>query len=169
VDLGDFKDSYVIPEGGTNLLAVKGVSDFAKKIGEQFDYLCCPVGTGGTLAGLIDAFGDSKMILGFSVLKGGQFLADDIRNLVQPNDKSNWQLIHDYHFGGYAKTTSPLNHFVNEFAIAHQVPLEFIYTGKMLAGVFDLISKGFFTRGTTILAIHTGGLQNANGPAQLAV
>lgn len=158
--LSQFKDYYSIPEGGSNFFAVKGISEFAKKLGEEFDYLCCPVGTGGTLAGLIGTLEGSKKIVGFPVLKGSHFLIDEIKNLiVEKNKSSNWQLIYDYHFGGYAKATPELFQFIEAFNSSHNVPLEFIYTGKMMAGIYDLISKGFFRRGATILAIHTGGLQ----------
>ncbi len=158
--LTGFQDFYTLPEGGSNLLAVKGVSEFAKILGNEFDYLCCPVGTGGTLAGLIVGMEGKKDIVGFPVLKGSHFLVDEIKNLIPGESKSSgWLLIHDYHFGGYAKATSELLQFINTFKNNHDVPLEPIYTGKMMAGIYDLISKGFFKRGTTILAVHTGGLQ----------
>jgi 1-aminocyclopropane-1-carboxylate deaminase len=160
--VNELEECYAIPEGGSNLLAVKGVSEFGKKLGGNFDYLCCPVGTGGTLAGLIDAVDNTKTILGFSALKGGQLLTEEIKKLL-PNQEQNcrWELIHDYHFGGYAKATVELLRFIDAFKTLHRVPLEFVYTGKMLAGIFDLISKGFFKRGATILVIHTGGLQGS--------
>jgi 1-aminocyclopropane-1-carboxylate deaminase len=158
--VSQFKDYYSIPEGGSNFLAVKGIGEFAEKLGEEFDYLCCPVGTGGTLAGLISGLDDSKKIVGFPILKGAHFLMDEIKNLIVDKNKAmNWQLVFDYHFGGYAKATPELFKFIDAFNASHNIPLEFIYTGKMMAGIYDLISKGFFQRGATILAIHTGGLQ----------
>ena len=86
--LSQFKDYYSIPEGGSNFFAVKGICEFAKKLGEEFDYLCCPVGTGGTLAGLISALDDSKKIVGFPVIKGAHFLVDEITNLIEDKNKS---------------------------------------------------------------------------------
>jgi 1-aminocyclopropane-1-carboxylate deaminase len=153
-------DIYFLPEGGSNKLAVKGVVDFAAKLESNFDYLCCPVGTGGTLAGLIEGLPSSKKILGFPALKGAEFLKNEIKDLMEHKlNNSNWELIQDYHFGGYAKATQPLRRFIEYFHKSQNVPLEFIYTGKMMAGIYDLIEKGFFQRGTTIMAIHTGGIR----------
>jgi 1-aminocyclopropane-1-carboxylate deaminase len=155
-----FNNYYLIPEGGSNLLAIKGVKEFARSLDVDFQYICCPVGTGGTLAGLIEGLPAAKCIVGFPVLKGAQFLLDDIKNLsMNSREKSNWHLMFDYHFGGYAKSTARLTAFLDEFNSLHSIPLDKIYTGKMMAGVYDLMSKGFFERGTKILVLHTGGLQ----------
>jgi 1-aminocyclopropane-1-carboxylate deaminase len=157
--LKNFKDFYLIPEGGSNSLAVKGVSEFGKKLTVDYDYLCCAVGTGGTLAGLIEGVDASKKIIGFPVLKDGKFLINEIKNLsVKSRSSSNWELIYDYHFGGYAKKTNQLLAFIENFKIQYKVPLEFVYTGKMMAGIYDLVGKRFFRSGSTILAIHSGGL-----------
>jgi 1-aminocyclopropane-1-carboxylate deaminase len=159
----------VIPEGGSNILAVKGVMEFVQKLGDDYDYLCCPVGTGGTLAGLVRGADRSKKIVGFSALKGGQFLSGEIQKLGtgQKMEDTKWQLMHDFHFGGYAKTTPELLKFIEQFYRDHALPLDFIYTGKMMAGIYDLIRKGFFPKGATILALHTGGLQSMNIPATI--
>lgn len=157
---------YLIPEGGTNELAVKGCSEIPFKINIEYDYLCCACGTGGTLAGLIAGANRGKKILGFSVLKGGGFLKDDIHSLLEKytnNTYNNWDINLDYHFGGYAKINKELVQFIDEFKKTQNIPLEPIYTGKMLYGIFDLAKKGFFKRGTIIIAIHTGGLQGLSG------
>ncbi|MBL7839040.1 MAG: 1-aminocyclopropane-1-carboxylate deaminase/D-cysteine desulfhydrase [Cyclobacteriaceae bacterium] len=151
-----FGDFYLIPEGGTNVLAVKGATEFAQTLNMDFDYICCPVGTGGTLAGLIEELPEKKVI-GFSVLKGGEFLTEDIQALTSV--KGNWSVMTDYHFGGYAKTNSALEQFIRTFEAKHAILLDRVYTGKMMAGIFDLIQKRHFVKGNTILAIHTGGLQ----------
>lgn len=151
-----FGDFYLIPEGGTNILAVKGATEFAQTLNTDFDYVCCPVGTGGTLAGLIEGLPEKKVI-GFSVLKGGEFLVNDIQALTTV--KGNWNVVSDYHFGGYAKTNSALEQFIRTFEANHAILLDQVYTGKMMAGIYDLIQKGHFVKGNTILAIHTGGLQ----------
>ncbi|WP_276368111.1 pyridoxal-phosphate dependent enzyme [Chryseolinea sp. H1M3-3] len=162
--LDELEDPYVIPEGGSNLWAVKGVRDFADTLKCEYDYLCCPVGTGGTLAGLIEQVNVRKIILGFPVLKQADFLINEILNLSKKSkDATNWRLMYDYHFGGYAKTTSQLLEFIERFKLLHNIPLEFVYTAKMMMGVYDLIGKNFFKPGSTILAIHTGGLQLQNG------
>lgn len=156
-----FGEFYLIPEGGTNELAVKGCAEFAVQLNSEidFNYLCLPIGTGGTIAGIIEGLDSSKKIIGFPVLKGAEFLINDINQLLS-KPKNNWSLQLDYHFGGYAKTTLSLKKFIEEVRTTHQLPLDEVYTGKMLWGVFDLIKKGHFERGSNILALHTGGLQN---------
>ncbi|MBA4055887.1 MAG: 1-aminocyclopropane-1-carboxylate deaminase [Marivirga sp.] len=151
-----YGDFYLIPEGGSNALAVKGVEEFANTLDIEHDYLCCPVGTGGTLAGLIRGAKGRKKILGFSALKNGSFLQNEIMNLGSTYD--GWGLITDYHFGGYAKSTKELLAFIDDFKRLHGIPLEFIYSGKMIYGIFDLVQKGFFEKGSRLLAIHTGGI-----------
>ncbi|MEY4931618.1 MAG: hypothetical protein RI909_2342 [Bacteroidota bacterium] len=153
-----FGDFYLIPEGGTNELAVKGCAEFARQLNTEvdFDYLCLPIGTGGTIAGMMEGLDDSKKIIGFPSLKGATFLEKDIRNYTS---KQNGQLVYDYHFGGYAKVTSELTDFMNEFEKQFNIPLDPIYTAKMMFGVMDLIKKKFFESGSTILVVHTGGLQ----------
>ncbi|SDQ05252.1 1-aminocyclopropane-1-carboxylate deaminase/D-cysteine desulfhydrase [Flagellimonas zhangzhouensis] len=154
--LGDF---YLLPEGGTNALAVKGCEEILTDTDAQFDVICSAVGTGGTIAGLINAAKPHQTVLGFPALKG-DFLTEDIRSFVQ---NENWRLVTDYHFGGYAKVDENLVAFINQFKEATNIPLDPIYTGKMLFGIFDLIKQGVFTPGTQILAIHTGGLQGIKG------
>ena len=154
-----FGDVHVLPEGGTNALAVKGCSEILTKEDAQFDYICSAVGTGGTLTGLINAARPHQTVLGFPALKG-DFLIEEIRTFVH-NDR--WKLVTDYHFGGYAKVDRPLIDFINLFKSKTGIPLDPIYTGKMLFGIFDLVKKGVFPHGTQILAIHTGGLQGIKG------
>jgi len=154
-----FGDMYVLPEGGTNDLAVKGCMEILTEEDTIFDYICCAVGTGGTVAGLINAARPHQTVLGFPALKG-DFLTEEIRTFVH-NDR--WKLVTDYHFGGYAKVDRPLIDFINLFKSKTGIPLDPIYTGKMLFGIFDLVKKGVFPPGTQILAIHTGGLQGIKG------
>ena len=152
-----FGDFYLIPEGGSNALAVTGVAEFASLLNAPFDYLCCPVGTGGTLAGLIRGMKGEKKIIGFSVLKDGEFLNDIVKEMGC--EHSNWEINTKYHFGGYAKSTPALIQFIHDFKNQHNIPLEFVYTGKMFSGIIDLAQKGFFEKGSTLLAIHTGGIR----------
>ncbi len=152
-----FGDFYLIPEGGTNARAVKGCEKFAKTLADDFDYLCCSVGTGGTLAGLINAW-PAKTILGFSSLKGGEFLTEEVRQWLNTPSNS-WGIISDYHFGGYGKVNDELIAFQQKLVASHQLPMDSIYGSKMMYAIFSLASKQFFNRGSTILALHTGGLQ----------
>ena len=152
----DFGNYYIIPEGGSNALAVAGVKEFAASLPCDFDYICCPVGTGGTLAGLVAGFKGSSMIVGFSVLKNGSFLYDEVRRLGAEYD--NWTIRTEYDFGGYAKSTPWLSSFIDSFMNDHNIPIEPVYSGKMMAGIFDLLNKGFFKKDSRILALHTGGI-----------
>ena len=154
-----FGDFFLIPEGGTNELAIKGCEEILTEEDRQFDYICCAVGTGGTISGIINSALPHQKVLGFPALKG-DFLQDEIRIFVQ---NENWELITDYHFGGYGKVNEDLVHFINQFYIENQIPLDPIYTGKMVFGVLDLIQKNYFPAHSNILLIHTGGLQGIRG------
>jgi len=162
----NFGDFYLLPEGGTNELAVKGCSEIIKSIDIEFDYICCPCGTGGTLAGLVVGLNRNKFALGFAVLKGASFLKKDVSGLLKNSENDslmNWDINLDYHFGGYAKIAPSLIDFVNRFISGNNIPIEPIYTGKMLFGIYDLISKNYFNEGSRIVAVHTGGLQGLKG------
>lgn len=153
---GDF---YLLPEGGTNLFAVKGCEEILTEADAEFDFICCPVGTGGTISGLINSALTHQKILGFPALKG-DFLNEEIRKFAI---KENWELISDYHFGGYAKVSSELVDFINRFFVETKIPLDPIYTGKMVFGVIDLMQQHYFPTGSKILMIHTGGIQGIEG------
>ena len=161
-----FGKFYLIPEGGTNELAVKGCAEWGKKIIDEMsvDYLCLPVGTGGTMAGLVAGLAAKAELIGFSVLKDGAFLNEEVRRLLVDHcgrEYLNWSISIAYDLGGYAKTDKRLDDFIIFLAQNHAIPLEPVYTGKMMYGIFDLVSKGFFKKGSTILALHTGGLRAA--------
>ncbi|WP_347159539.1 1-aminocyclopropane-1-carboxylate deaminase/D-cysteine desulfhydrase [Pontibacter chitinilyticus] len=157
---------YLLPEGGTNLLAVKGCTEIVQDISITYDYICCAAGTGGTVAGIVAGLAGEKQVLVFPALKGGGFLRQEIEVLVQQysgHTYSNWQLLTDYHFGGYAKVKPELLAFIQAFQKRYHIPLEPIYTGKMLYGLFDLIQQSYFPKGSRIIAVHTGGLQGNAG------
>jgi len=155
----EFGDFYLVPEGGSNSLAVKGCEEILTEEDYGFDFICCAVGTGGTISGIINGSKSSQQILGFPALKG-HFLQEDISKFAT---KGNWKLITDYHFGGYAKINQDLVAFINQFKTLYNISLDPVYTGKMLFGIFDLIEKKFFPQGARILAVHTGGLQGIEG------
>jgi 1-aminocyclopropane-1-carboxylate deaminase len=155
----EFGTYYLIPEGGTNGLAIKGCEEILIESDSEFDYICCAVGTGGTISGIINSSKPHQKVLGFPALKG-DFLQDEIRNFVQ-ND--NWELITDFHFGGYAKVNEELILFINQFKLENQILLDPVYTAKMVFGVTDMIKKNYFAANSKILIIHTGGLQGING------
>lgn len=154
-----FGSFYLVPEGGTNEFAIIGCEEILTPADSEYDYVCCAVGTGGTISGVINSSFEGQKILGFPALKGG-FLQKDIRNFAK---KDNFSLINEYHFGGYGKVTSELIEFINSFYQKYKIPLDPIYTGKMVFGVIDLIQKNYFPKNAKILLIHTGGLQGVAG------
>ncbi len=154
-----FGSFYLVPEGGTNDLAVKGCEEILTELDADFDFVCCAVGTGGTISGLINSALPHQKVLGFPALKG-DFLQDEIRNFVQ---NKNWELQTDYHFGGYGKVTTEFIEWMNWFYAQTGIPLDPIYTGKMVFGVMDLIQRNYFPPNSKILMIHTGGLQGIAG------
>lgn len=155
-----FGDFYLVPEGGTNQLAVKGCEEILSIEDEKFDYICSAIGTGGTISGLINASEPHQKVIGFPALKG-DFLTKEIAQYVGVKD--NWELNTNYHFDGYAKYNADLISFINWFYKETQISLDPIYTGKMLFGIVDLIKKNYFSAGSKILAIHTGGIQGVHG------
>ncbi len=159
----EFGNIYILPEGGTNERAVKGCEEILGKHTQEFDFICCPVGTGGTISGIINSAENHQKILGFPALKDSDFLNDEIKKHTK---RSNFELIQDFHFGGYAKTTSELLEFINVFKDEFDVTLDAVYTGKMMFGIYQLIQNGFFQEGSKILAIHTGGIQGNDGMNQ---
>lgn len=159
----EFGDFYLVPEGGTNELAVQGCEEILTNEDEKFDYICCAVGTGGTISGLINSAKNHQKVIGYPALKG-DFLVEEIKPYLKGNE--NWSLQNKYHFGGYGKYTEELIRCINEFKEQTGVLLDPIYTGKMLFGILDLVAKDIFPRNSKILAIHTGGLQGITGVNQ---
>uniref|UniRef100_UPI0031D023AD 1-aminocyclopropane-1-carboxylate deaminase/D-cysteine desulfhydrase n=1 Tax=Acinetobacter sp. TaxID=472 RepID=UPI0031D023AD len=151
-----YPQALIIPEGGSNALALQGTQEILTEDDrENYDVICCAVGTGGTIAGLIESSSDRQHVLGFSALKG-DFLKQDIQ---QWTERQNWSLTDAYSCGGYAKTSPALLQFMQKFEQQYRIPLEQVYTAKMMMGLFDLMQRQHFPEHTRILAIHTGGLQ----------
>jgi 1-aminocyclopropane-1-carboxylate deaminase len=152
-----FGEFYLLPEGGSNALAVKGCREIVPEIDEDFDVICCPVGTGGTLAGIAASLPPGKRAIGFSALKGGaQFLPAEVRRLQGADVTANVTIIDDYAFGGFAKRTPELDEFIEEFREAHGIDLEWVYVAKMLYGIHALVDNGTFASGGTVVAVITG-------------
>ncbi len=159
LDLPGLKpQQYWLPEGGAQALALSGLAELVEEIEIAYDYLCVPCGTGATLAGLIAATEDHVSLLGFAALKNAGFLNTDVSTLLKQS-KSNWHINLDYHFGGFASSTAELLSFMSAFEAKTTIQLEPVYTGKMMYALYDLISKGHFSTGQRIIAVHTGGLQ----------
>lgn len=159
----EYPHCFIIPEGGTNDLAVRGVIEWAKSLGlPGVDYLFMPVGTGGTMAGFIAGTAPHVKVCGISVLRNASYLEGRISSMLADfgSDRDEWLILHDYHHGGYARTSPALLQFIHHMKTLHELPLEPVYTGKMFYALFKEIEKGTFPVGSTLLAIHTGGLQN---------
>ena len=165
----EFGAVYVIPEGGSNALAVKGCAEIVDNINIEYDVICCACGTGGTIAGIISS--TNKQVLGFPALKGGEFLIEDIQQLLlkyeerfnKEIENTSWELTTDYHFGGYAKIKPELVAFVKAFKTENKIELDLIYTGKMLFGLYDMIQTSNQFDSKTIVVVHTGGIQGNKG------
>jgi len=157
------ENSYLIPEGGANELGVKGCKEIIDSVGINFDYITCACGTGTTLSGIAQSLNNNQKAMGFQVLKSEGYIKKEVEKWLNENDRNNWIINEDYHFGGYAKIKKELTDFIIWFEQANKIPLDFLYTGKMMFGIYDLIQKGFFKQGQTIISVHTGGLQGNKG------
>lgn len=161
-----FGNFYLIPEGGSNMLAIQGCCEMLQAIDQPFDTLCCACGTGTTLAGISLGLTATQQALGFAVLKGGEFLHAEVarmRAISAPQNTSRWHLDTSYHFGGYAKASTELLAFMAAFNNEFAIELDAVYTAKMFYGIFDLIKRGHFKPGHRIIALHSGGLQGNVG------
>ncbi|MEH2385530.1 MAG: pyridoxal-phosphate dependent enzyme [Nostoc sp.] len=185
-----FGEVFIIPEGGSNLNGVRGCTEI---VGDAmpfdrlrvrpttgyayaFDHICVACGTATTLAGIALSLDHKQRAIAFPVLKNGAFLAQEIESLLTNylasglpspyTSAADWELVCDYHFGGYAKVNDELLQFSQQFREEHNVPLDYVYTAKMFYGVMDLLKQGFFCKGDSLLLVHTGGLQGNVGMEQ---
>ena len=155
----EYGSFYLLPEGGTNELAVRGCSEIPAELELDFDVICCPCGTGGTLAGIAGTLRVGQQAIGFSALKGAEFLERDVAELQQRTFgacSQNWRIEHDYHFGGFARNNADLEAFITEFQLRHGLRLEWVYVAKMMYGLYALIERGDFAPGTRVLVVMTG-------------
>ena len=155
----EFGPFYLLPEGGSNDLAVRGCAELVGELEIGFDVICCPCGTGGTLAGIAAAIGTGRRAIGFSALKGGEFLEEDVRRLQERAygaRMGEWSIDTRHHFGGFAKRPPELREFIADFARRHGITLEWVYVAKMMYGLFARVEAGEFEPGTRIVAVVTG-------------
>lgn len=151
-----FPDTYFIPEGGNNQYGIAGAAAIAALVPANAHHVAVAIGTGTTFAGIRNNLPDTVNMIGFPVMKGGDYLGSHISSVCT---SGNWQLNSDYHFGGFAKHQPALISFMNDFYNAHRIPLDFVYTAKMMYGIYELIQNDAFSEDAEIIAIHTGGLQ----------
>lgn len=155
----EFGDFYLLPEGGSNELAAQGCAEIPREIDLDFDVICCPCGTGGTLAGIAAGLRAGQRAIGFSALKGGQFLAAELDGLQRRafgSGSGNWTIEYDFHFGGFAKKSPELQAFVDAFKERHGLVLDWVYVAKMIYGIFALVHKGTLAPGARVVALITG-------------
>lgn len=157
-----FPEFYIIPEGGASSFALDGVAELLNEQENNYDFITTACGTGATMAGLLKRKKDSQHVLGFPVLKNGEFLIPEIETFLNQNINPE-TLKTNYHFGGYAKTTPELLSFLIAFENQFKIELDPVYTAKHFFGLIDLIQKDYFPKGSSILAIHTGGVQGKEG------
>jgi 1-aminocyclopropane-1-carboxylate deaminase len=161
-----YPDYHFVPEGGSNKLALGGVGEVITELNQQceFDTLLTPVGSGGTLAGLIQADNNQHQLLGISVLKQGGYLTEQVNHLLS-NSKhfNNWQILSEFHRGGYAKFSKEDEQRIVNFNLQTGFVFEPVYSGKMVLALLDLIEQGYFPKGKRIVLLHTGGLQGIGG------
>jgi len=174
---------YLIPEGGTNTLALLGAAEIISYLPVESDYICVPCGTGGTIAGIISGLGQAQLrqsypqphpppqVLGFAAMKSGQFLEDFIQQLLKQQDehlrqaslKTTWELFYDWHFGGFAKLNQELAIFIDDFERKYKIELDPVYTAKMMYAIVSMAEADYFPPESKIIAVHTGGLQGKRG------
>lgn len=169
----EFPNYFFIPEGGSNLLGVQGCMEILPETQNNFDFIACPIGTATTFSGLLLSANPQTELLGFPALKGGDYLRTHVNNFVEqaieqgivpPTFKApKWRLENDFHFGGFGKVSPDLIRFMNDFYAETKIPLDPIYTAKMMFGLLEMAKSGKIKRGSTVLAIHTGGLQGIKG------
>ena len=166
----NISETYFVDEGGYGILGAKGastiISDWEsrktnaddKNQMHDYDYIVCAVGTGTMIAGIINAAKNNQTIIGISVLKNKGTINDEIINLIE-NKKRNFTLLHEFHQGGYAKTTPEQINFMNHLWDHTKMPTDIVYTGKVFYAVAQLLKQAYFKPGSKVLIIHSGGLQ----------
>ena len=164
--LNNFKPYYILPEGGAGELAVIGCKEIIQEIPVDFSFICCACGTGTTLAGISAGLTTGQKAIGIPVLQGS-FLEKDI--LRMNGGIHNFELMHDYHFGGYAKSGAALEEFCETFSVRHHLPVEPVYTGKLFYGIMDLIHKLYFPPSSTLVLVHSGGILQSLAPLSTSI
>ena len=159
-----YPDCYILPEGGTNKLAIQGCKEMVEEIDIDFDAIVLPIGTGGTFCGVLDGVKGSQNVIGISSLKG-DFVKEEVKKMIDQYQikNKNFTVNTDFHFGGYGKTNRDLIDFINWFKEVFDISLDPIYTGKSFFAVWNMINSDKFEKNLKIILLHTGGLQGILG------
>lgn len=164
--LQQYNQPYVIPEGGANQQGREGTEEISQDIPSFYTHICLSVGTGTTFIGLRNSIDAAQQLLGYVPMKGGAYIKSDITPFLKEHHNTNWVLFDEYHFGGFGKWNSELVAFMNDFYIVNNIPLDIVYTSKMMFGIRSQLRAGYFPVEAKILCIHTGGLQGNSSVAE---
>ena len=155
-----FPNYHIVPEGGHNAAGAKGCEEILSiHPTGSFTHILCAAGTGTTLAGLINSALPHQQVIGIPVLKGAQFLENEISSLLKPTATAKWKLLYEFHGGGYGKYSDAQINFMNSLYQETKLPTAIIYTGKLLMAFHELSIQSWFPADSRVLIIHTGGLQ----------
>ena len=155
----NFDEIFIIPEGGANEWGRAGAGLINRFIGSSYTHIAVSVGTGTTMIGLRNKLDNYQQILGFAPMKQGTYLNTYIKEHLKIDKDTNWQLFDEWHFGGFGKWNNELLQFMNDFYRANNIPLDIVYTSKMMFGIGQMLQNNVFAEGDRILCIHSGGLQ----------
>ena len=158
--------AHVIPEGGATLDGVLGCQEIANALrwtvpATSPRRVILATATGTTLAGLVSALDESVRVEATLVLKGEDRLSAQVQHwLAQlpPGPRAEWQIVQGWHAGGYARRCPELDAFIAGFVARTGIPLEPVYTGKMMWSLYGRIANGEIPRDSEVIAIHTGGI-----------
>ncbi|HEY1322996.1 MAG TPA: pyridoxal-phosphate dependent enzyme [Streptosporangiaceae bacterium] len=155
----EFGEFYLLPEGGSNAQGVRGCAAIPAEITDPLDIICCPCGTGTTLAGIASALRPGQHAIGFSALNGGGFLTAEVEALQSQAfgfRAGDWHIECGYHFGGFARRTPALDEFIAGFRTRHGLTLNWVYAAKMMYGIYALAGQPPIPPGSTVTAVITG-------------
>lgn len=162
--LPGYEDYQVVPEGGSGDLGIKGASEILKEVQGDYSHIICAVGTGTTMAGIVNSAHHDQHVMGISALKVGDTTNNELLQYIRAHTtKNNYSMQFGYHFGGYAKRTDELIEFMNRLYAEEKIPTDFVYTGKLFYAVYNLLLSGYFPHNSHLLVIHSGGLQGNRG------
>jgi 1-aminocyclopropane-1-carboxylate deaminase len=154
-----FDEIMIIPEGGANEWGRAGAGLINRFIKDSYTHIAVSVGTGTTMIGIRNKTNVMQQVLGFAPMKQGGYLKESISEHLQPEQNRNWQLSDEWHFGGFAKWNAELLEFMNDFYRQNNIPLDLVYTSKMMYGIRQMVNDNFFGPDARVLCIHSGGVQ----------
>lgn len=156
-----FPDALIIPEGGSQAQALSGIKTMLAECQIPFDQIITPVASGATMAGMVAGINDKQRVLGIAVLKGVGYLENLVTQFLPEHANRHWQILHEFHHGGYARTSPELLALCKAMHQQFAVEVEPVYSGKVFFALKQLLNTSYFPAGQNIIIVHTGGLQGA--------